>query len=91
MKSQLKNSISVSKLPLTINDLRDNEFAGRKLSAEEKSALQNFDQYRIQYLNSSQSEEEFSKRYLEMQAKGNLAPYTEFLKQPYSDRSLKTN
>lgn len=79
---------AVSSLPVSINDLRDNEFSGVRLSQEEKQALENFDHYRIQYLNSSSNEEEFSNRYLEMQAKANLSPYTEFLKPPYSGQSL---
>lgn len=74
----------VGQLPVSINDLRDKEFSGVRLSLEEKAALQNFDTYRIQYLNSSSSEEEFSKRYLEMQAKANLASFNEFLKAPYT-------
>jgi hypothetical protein len=84
------NTTITGKLVVSINDLRDNEFAGVRLGAEEKQALSNYDLYRIQYLNSSSSEEEFSSRYIEMQAKANLSPYTEFLKPPYSDHSLNS-
>jgi hypothetical protein len=89
LDSNLTNTTKVSTQPISINDLRDREFAGERLSTEEKQALHNYDVYRIQYLNASSSEEEFSKRYLEMQAKANLAPYPEFLKPPYGSHSIK--
>jgi hypothetical protein len=82
------NNQKVKNQYVSINDLRDREFAGQKLSMDEKTALDNFDRYRIQYLNSSSSEDEFSKRYLEMQVKANLSPFLEFLKSPYCDLSL---
>lgn len=76
--------------PVSINDLRDLEFSGSKLEQNQKEALNNYDKYRIQYLNSSSSEEEFSDRYIEMQAKANLSNFMEFLSPPYSDHSLKS-
>lgn len=65
--------------PTSINDLRDKYYDGVELSEDELLAIQNFDNYRIAYLNASENEEEFDKRYLELQAKANLASYTEFL------------
>jgi len=65
--------------PTSINDLRDKYYDGVALSEKELLAIQNFDKYRIEYLNSSKDEEEFDKRYLELQAKANLASYTDFL------------
>lgn len=85
----MSTTTSKKLLPTSINDLRDIEFSGGKLQEDQKDALSNFDRYRIQYLNSASSEEEFSDRYIEMQAKANLAPFTEFLSSPYSDHSLK--
>ncbi len=65
--------------PVSINDLRDKYYDGEHLTEEELLAIQNFDKYRIDYLNSSKDEEEFDKRYIELQAKANLADYKEFL------------
>ena len=45
----------------------------------EDLAVKKFDKYRIEYLNSSATEEEFDKRYLELQAKANLSSYKDFL------------
>lgn len=72
-------------LHVSINDLRDKYFSGNSLSKEEKLALVNYDGYRIKYLNESKDEDEFQKRYLEMQAKANLTNYTEFLKVPFTE------
>ena len=65
--------------PTSINDLRDKYYDGTELSADELLAIQNFDKYRIEYLNSSVDEDEFDKRYLELQAKANLSFYKDFL------------
>ena len=65
--------------PTSINDLRDKYYDGVELSEEELLAIQNYDKYRIEYLNSSENEEEFDKRYLELQAKANLASFKDFL------------
>ena len=65
--------------PTSINDLRDKYYDGKELSEAELLAIQNFDTYRIDYLNSSETEEEFDKRYLELQAKANLSSYKDFL------------
>lgn len=71
-------------LPVSINDLRDKYFSGQILSKEEKLALMNYDQYRVNYLNDSTDEDQFQKRYLELQAKANLTHYSEFLKESYT-------
>ena len=65
--------------PTSINDLRDKYYDGTELSADELLAIQNFDKYRIEYLNSSPTESEFDKRYLELQAKANLENYKDFI------------
>jgi hypothetical protein len=65
--------------PVSINDLRDKYYDGDNLTEEELLAIQNFDKYRIDYLNSSKDEDEFDKRYLELQAKANLSDFRDFL------------
>lgn len=64
---------------VTINDLRDKEFSGIKLSAEEKFALSNFDKYRINLLNSQSEEDKFHHQYRQLQAIANLSSWHEFL------------
>ncbi|MEO8761287.1 MAG: hypothetical protein ABI388_08100, partial [Bacteroidia bacterium] len=39
---------------ISINDLRDREFSGSFLSEDEKRALKNYDNYRINLLNAQQ-------------------------------------
>ncbi len=75
-----KNNTKKEFFPVSINDLRDKYYDGEHLTEDELLAIQNFDKYRIDYLNSSKDEAEFDQRYLELQAKANLADYKEFLK-----------
>lgn len=70
--------IDKSSLPISINDIRDKYFNGDKLTEVEKTALENFDAYRVAYLNAAENEEEFEKRYLELQAKANLEDFAFF-------------
>lgn len=66
-------------LVVSINDLRDKEFSGIRLSAEEKFALSNFDKYRIAILNSQTEEEMFHQQYRQLQVIANLNHWQEFL------------
>jgi hypothetical protein len=81
--SKLLN-ISTNGITESINDLRDKEFAGARLSTEEKIALANFDAYRLQVLNSQQNEEEFHNKYRQIQVIANLGDWREFLKPEFS-------
>lgn len=65
--------------PTSISDLQERYYNHLPLTTEELRALANYDKKRITYLNSAPNEEEFQKRYLEMQAKANLGSYEEFL------------
>ncbi|MBA3682834.1 MAG: hypothetical protein H0W73_16970 [Bacteroidetes bacterium] len=67
-------------LVVSINDLRDKEFSGIKLTAEERFALSNFDKYRINILNSQTDEEKFHYQYRQLQVIANLSDWREFLK-----------
>lgn len=86
-KKDVENKVKTSTgvLPLTINDLRERQFNNSSLTEDERQSLINYDSYRINYLNASDTEEEFHKRYFELQAKANLAPFTEFLKDRYAE------
>jgi hypothetical protein len=68
----------------SINDLRDKEFSGAHMSAEEKRALQNYDNYRINLLNAQEGDEAFHKAYRQLQVIANLGDWKEFLKADYS-------
>lgn len=68
----------------SINDLRDKEFSGKPLSAEEKFALANFDTYRLNILNAQSDEEIFHQHYRQLQVISNLGDWREFLKDEYS-------
>ena len=68
----------------SINDLRDKEFSGKALTAEEKYALANFDKYRINILNSQEDEVQFHLQYRQIQVISNLGDWREFLKDEYS-------
>ena len=68
----------------SINDLRDKEFSGKSLTAEEKYALANFDKYRLNILNSQEDEEQFHLHYRQIQVISNLGDWREFIKDEYS-------
>lgn len=68
----------------SINDLRDKEFGGIKLSREERTALDNFDRYRIQVLNEQVEEEKFHLHYRQLQVIANLSDWQEFLSERFS-------
>ncbi|MDO8999079.1 MAG: hypothetical protein Q7W45_04890 [Bacteroidota bacterium] len=70
-------------LVISINDLRDKEFSGIKLSPEERFALSNFDKYRINTLNSQTDEEKFHYQYRQLQVIANLSDWREFLKKDF--------
>jgi len=68
----------------SINDLRDKEFSGVKLTSEEKAALSNFDRYRINVLNAQSDEQKFHYKYRQIQVIANLSDWREFLKEEFS-------
>lgn len=70
-------------LVVSINDLRDREFSGQKLSSEERLALANYDRYRIDVLNSQTDEEQFHYHYRQLQVVANLGDWKEFLKDEF--------
>jgi hypothetical protein len=91
MKVETKQDIlsklfSKSKKSLTssINDLRDKEFSGEKLTSDEKYALSNFDKYRLRILNSQTTDEAFHEAYRKIQVIGNLGDWHDFLSEEFS-------
>ena len=67
-------------LPESINDLNDKYFDGVPLTEDEKLALSNFDQYRLNRLSAAKSDAEFKLIYLKIQAMANLSSYQYFLR-----------
>jgi hypothetical protein len=64
---------------VSINDLRDREFSGEPLSADEIKALRNFDKYRLDQLNNIQNDKEFHEKYRQIQVMANLGDWKDFL------------
>lgn len=64
---------------MSINDLRDREFNGESLTADEQTALRNFDRYRIDQLNGITNDREFHERYRQLQVMANLGDWQDFL------------
>jgi hypothetical protein len=81
--SKLLNKKSTG-LVTSINDLRDKEFSGVKLSSEERFALTNFDKYRINLLNAQEDEDKFHQKYRQLQVIANLSDWKEFLKDGFA-------
>ncbi|HQQ95272.1 MAG TPA: hypothetical protein PLQ93_12000 [Bacteroidia bacterium] len=67
----------------SINDLRDKEFSGIRLSPEERFALSNFDRYRIEVLNAQEDKEKFHYKYRQLQVIANLGDWREFLNKDF--------
>jgi hypothetical protein len=72
---------------ISINDLKDKEFSGQQLSSDEKSALKNYDNYRINLLNAQENEEAFHQTYRQLQVIANLGDWKEFLKEEYNSKN----
>ena len=68
---------------VSINDLREKYYGGTELTKEEALALEAFDAYRLEQLNSQVNEELFHKEYLRLQILANLNHYTEFLQDTF--------
>lgn len=71
-------------LAVSINDLRDKEFSGIKLTQDERRALSNFDKYRINVLNAQTDEQKFHYKYRQIQVIANLSDWREFLSEEFS-------
>lgn len=78
----INTSINIHQI-VSINDLRDKYYNGVRLTEEERQALERFDRYRLEQLNSQKSEELFHKEYLRLQILANLNHYTEFLQEKF--------
>lgn len=73
------NNIDTSAFLISINDIRDKYFDGESLLEDEKTAMANYDKYRLEHLNGSEDEADFDHRYFQLQVMANLHPYTDFI------------
>lgn len=64
---------------ISINDLRERDFNGESLNEEERTALQNFDRFRIELLNAQPDDMSFHEQYRQLQVMANLADWHDFL------------
>lgn len=78
-QDHLKSNLNISLFPISINDLKDRLYAGEAMTLDEKIAIINYDKLRLDYLDSADNEEEFNRRYMELQVRANLSPYSDFL------------
>lgn len=81
--SKLLNKKSTG-LVESINDLRDKEFSGIRLSEKEATALSNYDKYRIKVLNAQMEEKAFHYKYRQLQVIANLSDWQEFLGEEFA-------
>lgn len=66
-------------LPVSIDDLREKEFSGKALSEEERRALENYDRFRVEYLEKAEDDDDFQRRYFQLRSWANLHSYQDFL------------
>jgi len=71
-------------LPVSVNDLLDRLYDGIELSEDQRKAIQNYEKYRVRFLNSATNDLEFRERYEELQIKANVSPFQEFLEEDYN-------
>lgn len=68
---------------ITINDLRELDFAGRELTPQQRLAIKNFERYRFTVLSSIKSEGKFHTEFQRIQVMANLSNFEEFLESKY--------
>lgn len=64
---------------ISINDLREKDYSGSRLSPEEQRALNNYEKYRLAKLNEHVEDEKFNEVYQLLQVMANLRPWQDFL------------
>lgn len=78
MKTQSQHTETMQ-VVVSINDLKDRMFDGERLSLNEKMAVVNFDNYRLNRLNSVKNDPSFMEVYDIIRAEADLKDYREFL------------
>lgn len=77
--NNISSLYATSETIVTISDLKDDYFDGIELSVEQRSALKNFDRFKVKFLSASLDDADFQKRYLDLQRKENTEDYRQFL------------
>lgn len=70
----------------SINDLREKEYSGQKLSEDEQRALVNYEHYRLTELNKLVDDAKFNEVYQILQVMANLRPYQDFLEEKFNSK-----
>ncbi|MBL4652411.1 MAG: hypothetical protein JKY53_06030 [Flavobacteriales bacterium] len=68
---------------VSINDLREKLDNGMELTPKELTSIKNFERYQIDVLTKEMSDDEFNKKYQQLQVLANLGSFEEFLKEKY--------
>ena len=68
---------------ITINDLKELEYAESDLTPQQRLAIRNFDRFRYQTLTGITSENKFHEEFQRLQVLANLNSFEEFLKEDY--------
>ncbi|MBL4624417.1 MAG: hypothetical protein JKY42_04670 [Flavobacteriales bacterium] len=71
---------------ISINDLREKLDNGIELTTGELASIKNFEHYQISVLTKEMSDDEFNKKYQQLQVLANLGSFEEFLKEKYTSR-----
>lgn len=69
---------------ISINDLRDKLDNADAITPSELTAIKNFEHYQLTVLTKEMSDDEFNKKYQQLQVLANLGSFEEFLKEKYS-------
>ncbi|MDC3259961.1 hypothetical protein OAU66_00215 [bacterium] len=69
---------------ISINDLRDKLDNGVELTLEELTSIKNYEHYQLSVLSKEMSDDEFNKKYQQLQVLANLGSFEEFLKEKYA-------
>ncbi len=77
--TNISDPYTTTPLIVTISDLKDDYFDGIELTDEQKTALKNFDRLRLKTLSESVDDNDFQRRYFELQRKENTEDYKHFI------------
>ena len=67
----------------SISDIIENDLNGLPITGEERTALSNFQNYRLSVLKKEEDMKNFGKKYRQLQVIANLSEFSEFLKEEY--------
>ena len=78
-----KDNSKPSQRVKSISDIIENDLNGLPITGEERTALSNFQNYRLSVLKKEEDMKNFGKKYRQLQVIANLSEFSEFLKEEY--------